>query len=218
MKKIVATVLSVMLITVFGMAIVVQADEMTIKSIDTVMSEIRTEQGVQENDEIDIDKVSQPMLEELGDSVMEATIGNNAMHEQMDIRIGGEGSAELTAFHIRLGYNYLNGYPIGMMSLMSSGMMGRNGIVDNSRGYRGMMGNNYSGNGGMMGNFGWGGILIGLLVLLVFVAIVIIVIKAFTAKPHPDKEDLSLMVLKTRYAKGEITLEEYEKMMLFLKK
>lgn len=218
MKKILATVLSIMLVTVFSMAIVVQADEMTLKSIDTIMSEIKTEQGVSNNDEIDVDKVSQVMLEELGDSVMEATIGNTAMHDQMDIRIGGDGSAALTAFHVRLGYNYLKGYPTGMMSLMSSGMMGRNGTIDNNRGGRGMMGNNnYLGNGGMMGSFGWGGILMGFLVLAALAAIVLIVIKASSAKSRVASIDSPMSVFKTRYARGEITLEEYEKMLAHLK-
>ncbi len=226
MKKLLAIALSIMLVTIFAMAITVQADEMTLKSIDTIMSEIKTEQGVQSNDKINVDKVSQDKLEELGDSVMEAMIGNTAMHDQMDIKIGGDGSAALTAFHIRLGYNYLSGYPTGMMTLMSSGMMGTNGVVTTNGGFKGMMGNsNYFGNGGMMGYFGWGGILIAILVLIVFVAILFFVVRTFSGRSHrPMDQSLQghslnapLEILKTRYAKGELTRDEYEKMMGHLK-
>lgn len=226
MKKLLAIALSIMLVTIFAMAITVQADEMTLKSIDTIMSEIKTEQGVQSNDKIDVSKVSQAKLEELGDSVMEAMIGNTAMHDQMDIRIGGDGSAALTAFHIRLGYNYLSGYPNGMMTLMSSGMMGTNGVVSINGGFNGMMGyGNYFGNGGMMGYFGWGGILIGIIVLLVCVAILFFIIRAFSGRsnrpmdPHLQNHSMNtpMEILKTRYAKGELTKEEYEKMVEHLK-
>ena len=226
MKKLLAIALPIMLVTIFATVITVQADKMTLKSIDTIMSEIKTEQGVQSNDKINVNKVSQAKLEELGDSVMEAMIGNTAMHDQMDVRIGGDGSAALTAFHIRLGYNYLSGYPTGMMTLMSSGMMGTNGVVTTNGGFKGMMGNsNYFGNGGMMGYFGWGGILIAILVLLVFVAILFFVVRTFSGRLHRPMDpcfqnpsmSTPMEILKTRYAKGELTKEEYEKMVEHLK-
>jgi len=227
MKKLLAIALSIMLVTIFAMAITVQADEMTLKSIDTIMSEIKTEQGVQANDKIDVGKVSQAKLEELGDSVMEAMIGNTAMHDQMDVRIGGDGSAALTAFHIRLGYNYLSGYPNGMMTLMSSGMMGYNGVVKEG-GIRGMMGyNDFWGNNGMMGNYGWIGLLLGIIFLLIVIVVVVFAVKALSAKPHNNPTNnhsndstnsRPLDILKERYAKGEITHEEYDKMVEHLKK
>ena len=102
----------------------VYADDMNLRNVDTILAEIQQEQGVQSPEEIAADKVSQAKLEELGDSVMEAMIGNSERHDQMDIRLGGDGSASLKAFHIKLGYNYLVGYPNGMMTLMTSGMMG----------------------------------------------------------------------------------------------
>ena len=162
------------------------------KSIDSVMSEIRTEQGVQTNDQINPDSVSQAKLEELGDSVMEAMIGDSAVHEQMDARMGGDGSASLTAMHVRIGYNYLTGYPYGMM--------GTNHM--NSSGFY---------NGGMMGYFGWGGMLLMGLVLILLVAILAILIKRFAGKPMSKSKETPLDVLNKRYALGEITKEEYER-------
>jgi hypothetical protein len=58
----------------------------------------------------------------------------------MDKNMGGDGSATLTALHKKIGYNYIDGYPNGMMNLMSGGMMGN----------------------GMMGSFGWSGMIKGI--------------------------------------------------------
>lgn len=227
MKKLLAIVLTIMLVSILTIAVGVGAEEMAPQSIDAVLTEIKADQGVQDNDKIDIEKVSQDQLEELGDSVMEAIIGNTAMHEQMDNRIGGDGSAALTAFHIKLGYNYFAGYPIGMRSLMSSGMMRPNGVVRNNGGFRGMMGNNnFWGNNGMMGNYGWIGLLVGSILLIMFILLIVFVIRALTRKPSnnsmssPMNSSMNspMNILKERYAKGEITREEYEIMRKNLEK
>jgi len=184
-----------------------------IKSIDTIMSEIRIEQGVKDNKQINPNRVSQTKLEELGDSVMEAMIGNSEVHEQMDLRHGGEGSASLTALHIRIGYNYLVGYPDGMMNLMSSGMMmGSNKPwnANRSNGWDGMMG--YSGYHGIMGYFGWGGMIMGFLIFITFLVILIILIKRLVRKPLNKSTETPLDILKRRYALGEITKDDYERM------
>jgi len=206
---------AVILAVVLSAASVAYADDMQLKSVDTILTEIQQEQGVASADQIDPDKVSQAKLEELGDSVMEAMIGNTKTHDQMDIRLGGDGSASLTAFHTRLGYNYLVGYPNGMMSLMTSGMMGNN---DGTYDWNGMMGNNNFRNNGMMGYIGWGGMLIGLLGLALLLAVLFFVVKAVGRKPSSTSIESPLDVLKKRFASGEITQEEYEKMVDHLKK
>lgn len=172
MKKILISSILVIFV-VMSFSILAIAADMEPKSIDAVLSEIRQEQGITSTDTIDVDKVSAAKLEELGDSVMEVMIGNSAMHEQMDARLGGEGSASLTAFHKKLGYNYLSGYPNGMMNLMSGGMMNT---------YQGgMMG--YFNQGSMMGSFGWGGLVFGFLFLIALIVIIILAIK-LTQKPR----------------------------------
>jgi len=203
-----------MLTIVISTASFAYAEEMELKSVDTILSEIQQEQNVKSADQINPDEVSQAKLEELGDSVMEAMIGNTDTHEQMDIRLGGDGSASLAAFHTRLGYNYLVGYPNGMMSLMTSGMMGAYSSGDVDYDWNGMMGNNnYRGSTGMMGYIGWGGMFIGLIVVLLLLAVLFFTIKA-VRKPA----NAPLDVLKKRFASGEITHEEYEKMVEHLRK
>ena len=211
MKKLFAV--AIILIFIFTGAFSVYADDMTLKSVDTILTEIQQEQGVDSTDKINPDKVSQTKLEELGDSVMEAMIGNTAMHDQMDIKLGGDGSASLTAFHTRLGYNYLVGYPNGMMSLMTAGMMGTNGALNGSVGF-GMMGNsNYGGGyGGMMGYLGYGGMIMGAIMFILFMLILFFVIKVFVRKPAVTYLESPLDILKKRYANGELTQEEFQKM------
>lgn len=166
MKKILISSILVVLVAV-SFSVLTLAAEMGPKSLEAVLSEIRQEQGINTTDTINVDKVSAAKLEELGDSVMEVMIGNSAMHEQMDARLGGDGSASLTAFHKKLGYNYLSGYPNGMMNLMSGGMM--------STYQGGMMG--YFSQGSMMGSFGWGGLVFGFLFLLALGVTIALAIK-----------------------------------------
>ena len=221
MKKLIP--LAIALTFIFTTFTSVYADAMTPKSIDTNMSEIRLEQGVKSNDKINPDKVSSPKLKALGDSVMQAMIGNTAIHDQMDVKLGGDGSASLTAMHTKIGYNYLVGYPNGMMTLMSAGMMGANGTTNASSGLSGMMGTNgianaSYGSGGMMGYLGWGGMIMGIIVLILFMIILFFVFKSLSKKPIESSLDTPLDILKKRYANGDLTHEEYERMIDHLKK
>ena len=152
MKKIIATM--VILILVMASITAAYADSTsTIKSIDAVVSDIRAELALKATDPINPDKVSNDLLEQLGDSVMEAMIGNHDLHEQMDARMGGDGSATLTSMHIRMGYEYLyrvsNGSTLGFGSSV-------NGNWNTMMGYPGWgMMNGFAGNG-MMNYSGWG--------------------------------------------------------------
>ena len=96
MKKVITAVLVILM--VMSSSVLALAADMGPKSIDTVLAEIRQELGIYATDPINADKVSPEKLAELGDSVMEAMIGNTAMHDQMDINLGGDGSASLTRF------------------------------------------------------------------------------------------------------------------------
>ncbi len=215
MRKIL--VLPIILIFVLTSIFSVYADDMNLKNVETILTEIQQEQGVETAEQIIADKVSQAKLEELGDSVMETMIGNTERHDQMDIRLGGDGSASLTAFHVKLGYNYLSGYPNGMMALMTSGMMGPTNEKYNSNYGGEMMGNYNNGFGGMMGYFGWGGMLVGALILILIIIAIVFAVKAFIRKPTSLSADQPLEILKRRYASGEINQEEYERMVQHLK-
>ncbi len=71
------------------------------------------------------------------------------------------------------------------------------------------------------GNYGWG-MGFGWIYMIVFWALVILgiayIIKLIAGREVKDGKESALDILKKRYAKGEITKEEYEKMKDDLKK
>jgi len=201
-KQRILSILSIVTILfVLSLSFIAYADDNMPKSIDAVMSEIRQEQGLKSAEKIIVDKVSASKIEKLGDSVMEAMIGNSEVHDQMDKNMGGDGSANLTALHKKIGYNYLVGYPNGMMNLMSGGMMGNYG--------GGMMGNSGY---GMMGSFGWGGMLMGILFVILIGIILFFVINTARGTGSRLTNETPLDILKIRYAKGEISKDDFDKM------
>ena len=214
MKKtlLITFMLLFMMFSVIGVA----AEGMKLKSVETIMVEIRQEQNISSTGTIDIAKVSDVRLEELGDSVMEQVIGNTSLHERMDIALGGEGSISLTNVHIRVGYNFLAGIPITMMTFMGARSM---------MAYGGMMGsydyfpqnNTYLGYGGMMGEFGWIWMILGVIVFIALVVFGFIWLTKTTRKQEITVDNKALLILKERYAKGEITKEEYSRMVDILK-
>jgi len=227
MKKLIsfAFVLGLILFTTMS----VRAESMEIRSVETIIAEIRQDQNIASTDQIDITLVTSAQFEELGDSVMEKVIGNNSVHERLDIALGGDGSASLTTVHIRVGYNYLVGIPITMMTFMGTGgMMGGFGYSNQIGSYQGfgsMMGGysyynqvgTFPGYGGMMGGLGWIWMILGVLGLIAFI---VAVVYYATRKPRYQttySDDNAIMILKERYARGEITREEYSRMLEVLK-
>jgi hypothetical protein len=131
-------------ILLLGLAVVPLAahDNEQEKSIGQILILIRQEQGISTNDRIDPDKVSDKLLEELGDAVMSLAHPNQGQHEWMDQIMGGEGSESLEAMHRAMGYGFLQHRGWEDDSFMNQDNMG-----PGSRGH-GMMGD---GNGPMMG-------------------------------------------------------------------
>lgn len=205
----------------------VMAEEMSPRPVEEILAEIKQDQGVAANDQIDTAKISSEKLEELGDAVMEELIGNHAMHERMDARLGGDGSATLSDYHKALAVDYLAGVPLGMMGMMWRGSKSNIRGLWPQTGIDGRIGNN------MMG-YGWSGIgwigmfLAGLVVLIAIVLIVYLVVhlshgSARSGVNHmvnqqPDSAARALDILSERYAKGELSDEEYAKKKAELRK
>lgn len=179
------------------------------KSLEAVLAEIRASQGLGKYDRIDPDKVSDEQLEELGDAVMSVMHPDSRQHEWMDNMMGGEGSTTLSAMHRIMGYNYLRGYygggimGPGMMgpSIMGPGMMGGPSAFGPwQRGY------------GMM-DFGYGNVFIWVLFLIMVAVIVYLIVQITRMKRiAAPSTDTPLEILKKRYANGDITKGDFEKM------
>ncbi|MEI6602450.1 MAG: SHOCT domain-containing protein [Clostridia bacterium] len=225
MKKILLVAVTVLMATFILSTVSAFADDMKLKSVASIVKEIVMDQKVKSVEEVNPDKVGTPMLETLGDSVMEATLGNTMMHDKMDIQLGGDGSASLTAYHARIGYNYLSNYPDGILSKISADRQAT-GQIDRQTygrgpgagfgiGRGGMMRNGYSAYPGMMGgfaNFGWGAVLICFLGFLFLVAVALLIAKLLASKHPKNAVEKPLDILKRRLANGEITHDEFEKL------
>ena len=74
---------------------------------DTIINEIKRNQKVDSIGQINPDKVSTELLEELGDAIMVLMIADEEQHAVMDRMMGGEGSEQLSSTHRWLGFNYL---------------------------------------------------------------------------------------------------------------
>ena len=226
---------SIFIAVIISMSLLnVQAQEMEIRSIDLIITDIREDLNIGVNDAINVEEVKIELLEELGDSVMEAYIGDSERHEEIDNYYGGDDSETLSELHIQLGKDYLNGYPITMMSFMPfrwnevndsysgyyrHGMMGRNyGYSDsNDRYYSGMMGRNNSSLGWMsntfnrnygMMNFSSGGMIMG---IFGFILLVVVLYYLFNSNKVDNRisTNNALDILKERYARGEISRDEF---------
>jgi len=190
------------------------SEEKKMGSIDDILPKVRKEQGLKETDKINPDKVSPELLEELGDAVMEKMIGNTERHEIMDRMMGGEGSPNLTAMHQRIGYSYLTGNDSWSGNMMGYGGMMYGYPYDNYNGNKGgnpMMWNNGY---GMMGG-GFGGWIIGFMILIVIILVGLVIFLALRKKgivTGSSSNETPLEILKKRYAKGEITKIEYDEM------
>jgi putative membrane protein len=205
-------------------------------AVQSELSKIRKEQGLKKGEPINPYKVKPGFLGELGDAVMDVIISNKNVHEWMDKKMGGEGSPSLEYMHERMGYSYLAGLPLGM------GMMGWGygpgggyyGMPVNGSGWcpfwrypyystnninnfwrGGSMMWNYGYGPGMMGGWygGWGGMFMGLIFLVLLILVIFFVVRGFRGGVYPSTTgETPLDILKKRYAKGEISKDDYERM------
>jgi putative membrane protein len=176
------------------------------KSVEQIVKEIRTNQKLGENDKINADKVSDALLEELGDALMSIMHPAKREHKWMDNMMGGEGSKSLKAMHRAMGYNYLSGSFRGMMGpgMMSYGMSGQN---FNGRGRH--MGWGEMPYGFRRHGFGFPFMWILIIIFIVFALYFFLRFKKGCGTFGTTHES-ALDVLKKRYAKGEITKKEFE--------
>ena len=175
------------------------------KPLEDVLQEIRDKQGLGPDEAIDPRKVSDEELEELGEAVMGIMHPDPRQHELMDQMMGGEGSRSLKSAHISMGYNYLAGNTGGPLS----GMMGR-GMMGGMMG-RGMMGG-YWRNPSMF--FPFGGLIMWLLILIIIGVVIYFIVRTRRGVSGRNyissRDETPLEIAKKRYARGEISREEYE--------
>jgi putative membrane protein len=179
------------------------------KSLNEIIGEIRQAQGLKPDQQIDCNKVTDQQFEELGEAWMDAAIPDPQHHEMMDGMLGGPGSKSLANAHRRMGAQYLGcirggGYG-NWMYPGNSGFDGMGGM---------MYGNGY-GHGGWMYSWG-GGIFMWIIMIAVIAVVVYIIVAPISSRQNRTQgqqpTESAQEILKKRYAKGEISKEEYERM------
>lgn len=178
-------------------------------TIEDVLEEIRNVQDVKSNTDINPDKVSDDLLEKLGEAVMNVQHPDPKEHEFMDNMMGGEESESLKAMHKWMGYNYIkDGYDVDSL------YQGR-GMMDPwmHRGWRSMImggtgpyNRNWSGHMGY--GFHWGFWLFLILVAGAITTTVIVLVKKRSSRNGNNTHAID--ILKRRLAKGEISKEEFD--------
>ncbi len=181
------------------------------KDIDSVLNTIRTTQNVISDKDIDVSKVDDLTLEKLGDAVMSLYVPDKATHEYMDSMMGGEGSISLRNIHIAIGANYIaylkgeRAFPFMGPGMMFSPFRGRKNIFGGWP--MGWMHWNYPWMG--FGNYGLGGWFMMILLFVAIIVIIYLLVRDKNIRFSSGKTPLD--ILKERYAKGEISKEEFDR-------
>jgi putative membrane protein len=179
------------------------------RSVDEILQEIRERQNLEKDDRIDAHAVDEALLEELGETVMALMVPDPKRHEWMDRMMGGEGSDALAEHHRWMGYRYLRG-GWGMMGPM----MGRDGRWGGMTGFSPF--NRCASWGlGPMG-FGHGGPVAWIAITLLAAAVIVVAILLVNKRRSSTASDF-LGIVKSRFARGEISQEEYEQLRRDLK-
>jgi putative membrane protein len=174
------------------------------RSINDILAVIREQQHVTNNGDINAATVSDDLLAELGEAVMDAANPNEREHEWMDNMMGGEGSQSLRSAHIMMGYRYLTGGSRDDGSF-PGGIMGRGWSMPMMGGWNGW------GRGHRSFFTGWGfPILVTVVILVVGGVIVAFVLVGRRRGVQEHTHESALDILNKRLAKGEVTKEEYE--------
>jgi uncharacterized membrane protein len=202
-KKITSITITIFLL--FGLVTLWAQEDEHGRSANAIVDEIKRGQNVETIAEIDPDSVDTKTLEELGDAVMALMIADEAQHEWMDEMMGGEGSEQLDSTHRWMGYQYLQNN--GNLGGFGPGMMSGWGYGGGTWG-PGMMSGWYG--PARMGSQFVAWIWIAGF-LLISVAIVLVIVLKQRRRRIENSPVNALEILRARYAKGEISREEFQK-------
>ena len=191
------------------------------KSLKDVVAEIRKSQNLQEDQPIDCSLVTDKQYEEVGEAWMDLMVPNAQRHQMMDRMMGGEGSESLANAHRAMGARYLGCYDGDWPGPVMGFGLGGYGMGSYGMGGYGMGG---YGQGGMMHGYGynrgynnggwwWGGWWWWIIVIIVIGGVIwLIAASSGGAKERARHGTAAMEILKNRYARGEISKEEFEKM------
>ena len=179
--------------------------------VSTLVRNIMDAQGVTAVTDISCDKIDAVVFEELGESLMTSMHPDEEQHAAMDAMMGGEGSESLRNAHIFMAQQYLGcSEGTGMMQggmmyplMMGGGMMGGasgQSVADTSSSFPNMMRFGFGSWWPWMTGFGI------VLMILFWGAVFFVFWMIFRWFRGPNAID----ALRMRYARGEMSKEEFE--------
>lgn len=169
-------------------------------TVEKAVENIVRELNLKSSKEIKPDKVPDELLEALGEALMNEMHPDEREHLLMDNMMGGEGSDSLKAMHRAMGYRYLKGNWHGNRTMWGDFGEG----CGFSFPFRGHMMSGWTGGIFMFIFFILFG---GVVAYLLYLAIT----KSKAASTGGEGKESAIELLKKRYASGEVSKEEYDK-------
>ena len=229
LRRVICTAGMVVVFAVLSMQ-VVYAETGYEAGVSDVLNRIAATQDVSDVRDIVCENVSDNDLEMLGDALMGKMLDEEAVHENMDEMMGGEGSKTLYTMHENMGRMYLdcNDSGFGSGFMMGDGMMlgMMEGNVANSQGFganklpataNDNMFGSMMGSNAMLADLSlFGDVFMFLFWILVIIGVVFLIQKLnrHDEKQYSNREvdNGAFNILKERYARGEIEKKEFEEM------
>jgi len=205
-------ILAVTLISLWG--VLAKADKPAVmddnnnQTLESVLKDIRQSQNVKSNDQIDCEKVTDKQFEGLGEAYMDVMHPDPKEHAILDRMMGGGNSESLATMHRMMGARYLGCYKGGVMGDYGMGMMGGNIMAGQQYGPWTVLHNHHGWN--MMNQWlgGWPMWLF----LIILIAVIIYAFAQNKKSVGGAGSESALDILRKRFARGEISKDEFERM------
>lgn len=187
-------------------------------SPEAIVEELLESQNTSEVTELECERISDQMFERLGKAVAWSTHSDTSDFTMMHRMMGGRNSETTRNWYRRMGARYLGCLPGSVTGAMRPTRPWpwsewENSFEYGDAGYQG----DYRGRGGpftpwghreMM--YGWGNIIVW---ILIGIAVILATVLAVKSAQSPDKsrEEKARDILEKRYARGEISQDEYRR-------
>lgn len=215
------------LCTMLLLPLLLSAQGNDLQAVEEAVQEIMEAQGVDSIAEVEPERVTPDRLAQLGEAVMRLSVADDGEREWMEEMMGGSGSQQLRSMYRWMGYNYLRNE--GNLTLgpwgpggFGPGMMGPGVGPGAMHGWtRGAWQTPpWEGDAPDPGLRGWATPrpwvwVIGVLLVLVVVMLALLLARTGSHRSREgEKREPSEWqeILRQRYARGEISREEYRRM------
>jgi putative membrane protein len=172
-------------------------------ALQSVLKEIRQTLRIDSMTKIDCRKVSYDQLVELGEVILSIIHPDENERVVIDKLVGGKGSEEYTAMVYRLGARYL-----GCRKSSATGWPDFGTIAEYEQTHPDWNGGRMM-NGHGSGHFAYLSFVVAAIAAMIFIAFWA---RGLGRRNNPPSGETPLLILQRRYAKGELSGEEYERM------